>query len=402
MERARAFGTYWSATSLSNLGSGVTLVALPLLASRQLDAGARQLGYLRAVEAVPYFLLGLFIGRLADRLRPVYMMIFADGVRVLLLASTVVLAAESRLTLTVLYALVFAIGSLTVTYDIAQFTFMPAVVAKPRLITANSLVELARGAASTFGPALGGVLVSVLRPGLALLADAVSYVYSAAALLTLRRLTPARGTRDGQVTGTLTGGLAFVGRHGLLRPMVAYLGVNNVCNQAFLTGLIAYLEVDERRSSVQVGLAFGAYGAGFLTAATLAPVVNRRLGAGASVSASSLLSAAGVAAPALSTAASPGSIAAVLAGSFLVGFAAPIFNVQSVALRLAVTPQDVLGRVNAAVKIISQGALPLGALFGGNLFAAFSPRTSFAAIATVSLLATAILVPVARIREFGR
>ena len=190
-------------------------------------------------------------------------------------------------------------------------------------------------------------------------------------------------------------GARFVFSHPELRAMTAYLGVNNVCNQAFLTGLIAYLEVDQRRPSAQVGLAFGGYGAGFLLAAVLAPALGRRWGTGANVTASSLLSAAGAGALAVSALAPPQAwttLAAIVAGAFLVGFAGPVFNVQSVALRLSVTPSNRLGRVNALVKMASQGALPLGALAAGAMFATLAPATAFGAIAAASFAATAILV----------
>jgi hypothetical protein len=319
----------------------------------------------------------------------VYIMIFADVTRALLLVLIVVLAAWSALTLPVLYALVFAIGSLTVGYDVAQFTFLPSVVRPARAVRANSAVELARGAAATAGPGLGGALVAALRTGPALVVDAGSYVYSALALFTLRRLQPVPA--DGG--GSPLRGLAFVGRHRLLRPVTLYLGVNNACTQAFLTGLIVYLEVDEHRSSVQVGLAFGAYGAGFLVAALLAPAVGRWLGAGLSMTSSSLPAAGGIAVLAA------GGTVAVVSGAALAGFAAPLFNVQSVTLRLAVTPRELLGRVNAIVKLVSQGTLPLGALAGGALFAVFPARTAFVIVAAVSFLATAILLPVVRVRS---
>jgi hypothetical protein len=86
------------------------------------------------------------------------------------------------------------------------------------------------------------------------------------------------------------------------------------------------------------------------------------------------------------------SLLAILLGAFLVGFAAPVFNVQSVALRLSVTPRELLGRVNAIVKLVSQGSLPLGALAAGGLFAALRPATAFTVIAVASLLATAVLL----------
>ncbi|MEV6842572.1 MFS transporter [Actinoplanes sp. NPDC051411] len=393
----RAFATYWSATSVSNLGSGVSVVALPTLAALQLHAGAAELGYLRALEAAPYLLFALVVGHLADRWRPLHLMIAADVVRALLLGGVVALATTGRLNLAVLYASAFALGAFTVTYDIAQFTVMPSLVAERAMVPANSAVELARGAAFTFGPGLGGLLTALLRAAPSLIADAGSYVFSAVALSTLRRPVAVRPRE--QEAGRPTDGLRFLARHGQLRAMTQYLGVNNVCNQAFLTGLIAYLEVAEHSSAISVGLAFGAYGAGFLVAAALATPLRQWWGAAVNVIGSSLLSGAGIAVLAVGAALRLGPVA-VMVGAFLVGFAAPAFNVQSVALRLSVTPPELLGRVNAVVKLVSQGSLPLGALAAGGLFSVLSPATAFAVVATASVLATAILIlsPVRRLR----
>jgi hypothetical protein len=280
----REFGTYWSATSVSNLGSGVSLVALPILAAQQLQAGAAELGYLRALEAAPYLLLALAVGHLADRWRPLHLMITADVVRALLLSCLVALALTGHLSLLILYVTVFVVGALSVTYDIAQFTFMPAIVSKPAMVPANSAVELARGAAFTFGRSLGGLLTAVLRAGPSLIVDACSYVYSAGALWTLRRhrgeRSRGRGAGHAGDVARAGDGLRFLLGQPALRAMTAYLGVNNICNQAFLTGVIAYLEVDQRRAATQVGLAFGAYGVGFLAAAVAATPLGRRWGWG--------------------------------------------------------------------------------------------------------------------------
>lgn len=382
---------------MSNLGSGVSLVALPILAAQQLHAGAAELGYLRALEAAPYLLLALVVGHLADRWRPLRLMITADVVRALLLGLVVTLALTGRLSLPTLYACVFMLGAFTVTYDIAQFTVMPALVAEGSMVPANSAVELARGAAFTFGPGLGGLLTALLRAAPSLIADACTYVFSAVALSTLRSRAPERARA--QQTGRPADGLRFVMRHGQLRAMTAYLGVNNVCNQAFLTGLVAFLAVAGHSSATAVGLAFGAYGGGFLLAAVLATPLQKRWGTAANVIGSSLLSAAGIAVLAVDAALHLGPVA-VAAGAFLVGFAAPVFNVQSVALRLSVSPPELLGRVNAVVKFVSQGSLPLGALAAGGLFSMLSPAAAFAVVAVASLLATAILVlsPVRKLR----
>jgi len=225
-------------------------------------------------------------------------------------------------------------------------------------------------------------------------------------LARLRRFSLRRGRSrdsvdDDEHRAGAGAGVRFVLRHDRLRALTAYLGLNNVCNQAFLTGLIAYLEVVQNRPPAEVGLAFGAYGAGFLVAAALAAWAGRWLGPGGSVIGSSLLSAGGVAALALSAA--PGSarsltpsidvsLLLIVLGAFLVGFAAPLFNVQSVSLRLAVTPPELLGRVNAVVKLVSQGALPLGALAAGGLFGVLAPGPAFWVIAAVSFAATGLLV----------
>jgi len=393
------FAMYWGATSVSNMGSGVTLVALPVLAAQQLGAGAAELGYLRALEAAPYVLLALVIGQLVDHSRPLQLMILADVARAFLLTATFALAVSSLLGLPALYFMVFAVGTFTVVYDVAQFTAMPAIIDRRRLVEANAAVELARGAAFTLGPGLGGLLIAILRAGPTLLADVVSYVYSAVSLSILRSRTrqpsAQRPTSERRQPGRMMDGVRFVLSHAEMRAMTAYLGVNNVCNQAFLTGLIVYLEVDQRQSSFQVGLAFGAYGAGFLLAAVAAPALGRRWGRGPNVVASSLISAAGVgvlAASTLAPARAWTALAAIAFGALLVGLAAPIFNVQSVVLRLSVTPQDRLGQVNAFVKMVSQGALPLGALAAGALFSAFTPAVAFGVVAAVSFAATAILV----------
>jgi MFS family permease len=239
------------------------------------------------------------------------------------------------------------------------------------------------------------LLTAVLRAAPSLIADAGSYVYSAVALWTLRRHRVERSRDRIGEAGRAGDGLRFLFQHPLLRALTAYLGVNNICNQAFLTGLLVYLEVDQRRTATQVGLAFGTYGAGFLVAAVAAPSFGRRWGLGANVIASSLLSAVGIAALAASTidsADAASSLLMILLGCFLVGFSAPIFNVQSVALRLSVTPSELLGRVNAIVKLVSQGSLPLGALVAGGLFAALRPAPAFTVIAAASFLATAVLL----------
>jgi MFS family permease len=216
-------------------------------------------------------------------------------------------------------------------------------------------------------------------------------VLSAGLLLTLRGRRLER-PRTGRVS--VRDGVRFVAGHPLLRPLTLYLGVNNACTQALVTGLVAYLSVGRPRGAGLVGLAVGGYGLGFLLGAVAAPAVIRRFGTPGSVVGSSLLSAtgAGVVAVGAAMQSGPMTVTAAVVGAVGVGVAGPIFNVPSVTLRLAVTPAELLGRVTAVVKLVSQGGLPVGALAGGLLVAGLPPVVAFGTIAGVSLLATLLLV----------
>jgi len=395
------FALYWTASLVSGLGSGVSLIALPLLAALTLHAQGDEIGALRAAESAPYVALALVAGVLADRMPARYLMITADLARGLLLGLIPVLALTGALTLPMLIVLAACVGAFTVLFDVGQFSLLGGLVDDERLLDANKAMELTRGGSAILGPSLGGVLVAALRAYGAVVVDAVSYLASAVLLARLPD-APARAPAGGQGSGrdrrahgrgSMWAGARQVLADPLLRPMTLYLGLNNLINQAFMTAVLVFLAISLRAGPASVGLVFGAYGGGFCAGAATAARTGRTAGLGRTVCLSSVLGALGIVIVAVS-AGRTGAPATVLAmaGTALVGWSGPLFNVQSVTLRLAITPAGILGRVNAMVKLASQGAVSLGALLGGFLITAIAAQVTFATLGAASLAATAVLI----------
>ena len=397
--RNSRFVRYWLATTVSGTGTSVSLVAIPLLAISKLHATDSDVGLLRMAEMLPYLVLSVPAGIVADRVRRRSLLAAADLSRFVLVGAGPLLYRMRFLPLPVLMAVMGGVGCFTVTYDVSQFALLPALVGEDKLVDANSGLESARGGATSLGPSLGGVLVSGFGPVNAVLADACSYFYSGLTFLTMRHAEhpPPRDAAGSPERPHVLDGVRFVMGTPLLRYLTAYLGLNNFVVQAVLTAALLFLVHVLALPPYAVGLAMGAYGAGFLAGAVLARPLGRALGAGKLLAASSLLGGAGIAVVASAPSrTSPGaviSLVTVVLGMALAGLAGPLFNVHAATLRLRATPRDRLGRVTAAVKLCSQGTVAAGAAAGGLLAGAAGPRAALFALGAASLATTVLLLP---------
>jgi MFS family permease len=174
--------------SISELGSEVTMLALPLVAILTLHAGALQVGVLTAVEFAPFILVGLPAGVWVDRLarrRPI--LIVADAGRLLVIGSIPIAAALDHLSLPQLFVVGFISGILTVFFDVAYQSYVPALVSRDQLVDGNAKLEFTRSAAQLTGPAIAGGLVGAVGAPVAMSADAVSFGVSVISLLTIRK-----------------------------------------------------------------------------------------------------------------------------------------------------------------------------------------------------------------------
>jgi MFS family permease len=196
LRRDREFLKFWAASAISDLGSQVTTLALPLIAVLTLGATPWQMGLLAAAGAAPVLVVGLFAGVWVDRLRRRPVMIAADVARAVLLLAIPLGSVLGALTIEILYAVALLAGTLAVLFDVAFLSVVPSLVGEGELMDANSKLELTSSTAQVAGPGLGGVLIGALGAPLAVLVDALSFL--ASALFLLGRGSPgppARGQR---------------------------------------------------------------------------------------------------------------------------------------------------------------------------------------------------------------
>ena len=215
LSRDPEFLKLWAAQAISQLGTQVTLLALPLAAILVLDATATEVALLGAVEVLPFLLFTLPAGVWVDRLPRRPILVVTDLARAVALASIPFAYALDGLTLPHLYVVAFTIGVLSVFFDVAYLAYLPSLVERRELGTANSKLEATRSAAQIAGPGAAGVLVEAISAPVAILVDGVSYLFSALFVWRIER--PDRRERyvspRGRLLPQLKEGLSYVLRH---------------------------------------------------------------------------------------------------------------------------------------------------------------------------------------------
>lgn len=367
MLRNPAFRRLWLATTVSQFGTQVSELAIPFVAIVTLHATPFQIGLLMAVEFLPITLFSLPAGVWIDRVRRRPLLIGGDLVRALVLLSIPTAYALGVLSLFQLYAVGFIVGSLSVLFDIAYQAYLPDILPRDQLIRGNSQLQVSEQGASVVGPALGGSLISLITAPLAVAVDSLSYVASAACLLTIR--TPEAAPMPAQparrIVAEIRQGIQYAFGHPLLRPLVLVSALIQFFGRMVMAVLLVYLVRQVGLTAAVVGTVFSIGGIGFVLGAVVAPRLSSRFGLGSTLTAAAVLASLAPLAYALA----PRSLAAlfVAAGFFLYGFAALVWSVNSLSLRQAVTPKALLGRVSATMRLFSWGAIPLGSLVGGLL-----------------------------------
>ena len=359
------FGRIWGSIAVSLMGTQVSLLALPLTALVALDAAPSQVALLAAAGTAPFLVFGLPAGAWVDRWSRRALMVTTDVLRGLLLASVPVAWALGVLTLAQLYLVAFGIGSLSVLFDVASLTVLPALVPRGQIAAANGRLEAARAVAQTSGPGLGGVLVQVLTAPLAVAVDAVSYLVSGVLLRGLPPMpAPERPAEREPLLRQVTAGLAFCLRHRYIRPLALGAAWMNLWVEAFLAILVTYAVRDLGLSAAIAGLVLAGSNVGYLLGSLLVPRLNRTWGVGRSIALGAALQVGFV----VATLARTGLPALWLTVGLAISAAGTgIWNVDAVSLRQATTPAPMLARMNASNRFLIWGTMPLGAALGAWL-----------------------------------
>jgi MFS family permease len=373
------FFKLWTGQAISSFGSAITTVAMPLAAVVVLHAASFQMGVLSALAVLPHLLFGLLAGVWVDRLPRRSLLVVADVGRALLLGTIPLLGVLGVLRIEHLYAVAFLTGVLTLLFDTASTTLVPALVGRENLVRANGAWLLSASVAGTVGPSLAGGLVQLLSAPVTIGFDAVSFLLSAGCSL-LVRVAPsssaAAGRRPIRLRAEIGEGLRTLFGSPILSPVVVSATVGALAGAMQGPLVVLYLVRDLRLSPTLVGLAITVAGAASVAGALLAPGYSRRMGLGrAYISGQLLASLAGVA-----LAAASGSTALiapfVVVGQLLRGLGPSLFSVPQTTLRQSLVPDHVLGRVNATWRFLVFGAQPLGALLGGALGAGLGLRAT--------------------------
>jgi MFS family permease len=362
----------WTGQSVSELGSAVTIVALPLTAVVLLGASTLQVGLLSAAGTLPFLLIALPAGLIVDRTAKRRLMICCDLARMLIIGSIPAAYALGVLTIAQLYAAALLAGVLTVFFDVAYQSYVPGLIGSEQLVDGNGKLGATQSFAQVAGPGLGGALFGFLRAG-AMSADAVSYGVSSASMLLIRapepeRTTAAAAAAAGQATRLRTellAGLAFVAGNRILRKVAACTGTANLFSaMIFAVEIIFMVRVLHVRPAY-TGLLIAIGSVGGVIGGIVSGPLARRIGSARIIWVSILgFSALGVLLPL----AEPGwRIVLIPAGLFGFAFASVLYNIAQLSFRQSICPPHLLGRMNAAIRWIVWGTLPLGSLLGGVL-----------------------------------
>ena len=371
--RNRGFLKLWAGQTVSEVGTSVTQIALPTVAVFQLHAGPFELGLLSAFSRLPFPLLALPVGVWIDQLPRRRVMILADVGRTLALASIPIAATVGTLTLVQLYIVAVVTGLLTIFFDLAYLSYVPALVGRAHLGDANAKLETSRSVSAVAGPGLGGLLIQALGAGEAIAVDAASYLVSFVSVAWIGGPDPStdRAARTTSSFADLREGLAHVFRQPLLRSMIVTMGSAIALGHIADPNIYPFFYRTLNLSPGTVGLVLSIGGVGGIAGAIVSRRVASRFGPGWTIAVTGLL--VGLSLMVLTIARFGFAIPIVVISYVVAGFFDPIYNVTQVSLRQALTPDRLQGRMNSVFRTVYWGAWPIGSVIGGYLGSTLGP-----------------------------
>ncbi|MBV1940226.1 MFS transporter [Streptomyces sp. BV286] len=373
--RTADFRTLFGATALSQLGTNVSYVAVPLVAVAELDASPGQVGALATLSTLAFLLIGLPAGAWVDRMRHRRVLIAADLARAVLFASVPLAWWLDALTLGQLYAVVLLSGCATVFFDVGSQSTLPGLVGRDALVPANAAMMSLLAVSNVAGRSAGGTLVQLLTAPVAVLCTAASHLASALRLTAVRGAgappVPTEATRLWTQVGE---GLRHVFRNRELRALALTAALTNLGSQIINTMLPVLFVRELDLPASALGLYWAASGVGLLLGARCARPLASRLGYGRTLGVMGLcLAPAGLLVPLIDR--GPWLWIAGT-GGVLAMFKTGMDNVLGVSLRQRMTPDALLGRMNATFRFVLTGALAVGAAVAGLIGELAGVRTT--------------------------
>src|SRR5579884_122458 len=270
------FWKYWTGQTISNLGSSVTLFALPLLVFK-ITGSALNLGITTAAEFLPYLLFGLILGAWTDRVDRKRMMIAVDVGRALIIASIPAMAIAGLLTVWWIYIVGFVQSTLTICFEAGQFAAIPGLVNQDDLVTANGRIQASYSAAQVIGPLLAGLLVTVMPLAMLMAVDAFSFLVSSFSLALIRASFNTGAKRASASIGRdVIAGLRYVLGHPVLRNISLMMAMVNFIYTTIASQLVLFAKERLQASDVQVSILYAAGSIGIVILSLTAGPLRKR------------------------------------------------------------------------------------------------------------------------------
>lgn len=394
----------WAGQTISEFGSRITRDGLPLLAVLTLGATPFEMGILTAAGSLPVLLFSLAAGVWVDRLRRRPVLIVADFARAFLLLLIPLAALTGRLRIEHLYVIAGLVGFFTILFNVAYQAFLPFLVERKHLIEGNSKLAFSSSLAELGGPELAGILIQLLTAPLAILINSLTFLASVASIVLIRKPeplpTPPEDRRPALVE--LREGLHLVLNNRILRALALAAGSRQFFGAFFgvLYSLFAVRELD--LGPIALGFTIAAGGAGDLLGALLAAPAVRRFGLGPTMLTAWAISSLALLLVPLAGGTMVVILTMMMAAQVFGDGMRSVYDINEVSLRQSVTPDRLLGRVNASVQLLVAGIAPLGALVGGWLGTAAGVRPTLL-IAIAGILVSGlwlIFSPVPKLAEY--
>ena len=401
--RSADFRRLWLSSALTQFGSQITLLALPICAVLLMHATPSQMGTLAALESLPFLLFGLPSGVLLDRSRRLPIMMCSDVMVATALASVPLAWWLDLLTIHWLYAVGFVLGTGLTVGGSAEQVFLTFVVGRERLVDAHAKLAGTESAARLIGPGMAGALVQLLGAPFAILCNVGAFIVSLANLRRIRAREPQPAPATTHPLHDIRDGLAFVWNHPVLRTLAWTSGAWHFLFYGYLALHVLFATRVLGMAPGVMGTAQMLGGAGILAGSILVKPLSSRFGTGRAILVGLCTCVCGFALMPAIPPALLGSTAftAIAYGSvvFLLDCGATLFFVPYIALRQRVTPDAVLGRMVATMRSLTVASAPLGALAAGALAERFSVRTGLACVAGGALVLAIAAVAGTRLRH---
>ncbi|MEN8656123.1 MFS transporter [Streptomyces sp. 21So2-11] len=394
------FGRLFAATALGQLGDRIIFLALPLVAILALNVDEFQVGALTAMTAAGSLLVGLPAGAWVDRMRKRSVMITTDFARALVLLTIPAAWWADILTIWWLYVVALIHGVLTVFFDVAYVSYLPHLVGRDNLVEGNSKLSAIRSVTSISGPAAGGPLIGLVGAPVTLLASSAGLAMSGLLAASIRKREEKPEPHENPRLGReVKEGLKFVLKHPTLRAIMMGDAIFNLFLVMYQTMLLVFLEREIGLESFGIGLILSGMGCGALAGALLASKISKRIGQGPVIWLAPLVT---CPLAALMPLAHPGwSVAVAAIGLAALSLGGVVRFVTQSSFQQALTPDQLLGRMNATARFVSWGGIPLGGFLGGALGSMFGATTTLW-IGTVGMMMSMLpnfLSPLRRMRD---